>query len=115
MAHVWFQIIGINRDCPVYSSLPDAHAYNSLRFCMNRVKKKRKVIKLWDKAAIENVAFTGRVVCIGYSKEDILFSTKLWVQKALDIRGSRNAVPEDFKQVISYLKSGTIVSKIMVK
>ena len=32
------------------------------------------------------------------------FTTKLFVQKELDIRGSRNAQPEDFQGVIRYLK-----------
>lgn len=58
------------------------------------------------KAAIEIVAFTGRVVCIGYAKEDIPISTKLWVQKELDIRGSRNAAAQDFYAVIEYMKLG---------
>ena len=50
------------------------------------------------------VAFTGRVVCIGYAKQDVSFTTKLFVQKELDIRGSRNAQPEDFEGVIRYLE-----------
>ena len=54
--------------------------------------------------AVEEVAFTGRVVYIGYAKQDVLFSTKLFVQKELDIRGSRNALPEDFEGVIRYLE-----------
>ena len=58
------------------------------------------------KAAIDEVAFTGRVVCIGYAKDEISFLTKLWVQKELDILGSRNATPKDFEDVISLLKSG---------
>ncbi|MDX2444337.1 MAG: zinc-binding alcohol dehydrogenase family protein [Bacteroidales bacterium] len=58
------------------------------------------------KAAIEIVTFTGRVVCIGYAKEDIPLSTKLWVQKELDIRGSRNAAPQDFDAVIEYMRQG---------
>ena len=56
--------------------------------------------------AVEEVAFTGRVVCIGYAKVDIAFQTKLFVQKELDIRGSRNAMPSDFRAVIHYLTSG---------
>ena len=32
------------------------------------------------------------------------FCTKYFVQKELDIRGSRNALPEDFDGVIRYLK-----------
>jgi threonine dehydrogenase-like Zn-dependent dehydrogenase len=54
--------------------------------------------------AVNEVAFCGRVICIGYSKKDVEFTTKLFVQKELDIRGSRNALPEDFDGVIRYLK-----------
>ena len=57
--------------------------------------------------AVNEVAFTGRVVCIGYAKSDVTFQTKLFVQKELDIRGSRNATPEDFRGVIRYLERGT--------
>jgi len=57
--------------------------------------------------AINEVAFTGRVVCIGYAKTDISFETKNFVQKEIDIRGSRNAMPEDFRAVMEYLKRGT--------
>ena len=54
--------------------------------------------------AIEEVAFTGRVVFIGYAKTEVAFQTKLFVQKELYIRGSRNALPEDFRAVIHYLQ-----------
>ncbi len=54
--------------------------------------------------AVDEVAFTGRVVCIGYAKTDISFQTKLFVQKEMDIRGSRNATPEDFRAVVRYLE-----------
>ncbi|MDR0385188.1 MAG: zinc-binding alcohol dehydrogenase family protein [Prevotellaceae bacterium] len=57
--------------------------------------------------AIDEVAFTGRVVCIGYAKTEIAFDTKYFVQKELDIRGSRNAMPEDFRAATEYLKRGT--------
>ena len=57
--------------------------------------------------AIEEVAFTGRVVFIGYAKTAVEFQTKLFVQKELDIRGSRNATPSDFRAVINYLKRGS--------
>lgn len=57
--------------------------------------------------AINEVAFTGRVVCIGYAKTEIAFETKYFVQKELDIRGSRNAMPEDFRAVMEYMKRGT--------
>lgn len=58
------------------------------------------------KAAVDEVAFTGRVVCIGYAGIEVSFATKLFVQKEIDIMGSRNATPEDFRAVISYLESG---------
>ena len=57
--------------------------------------------------AVNEVAFTGRVICIGYAKSDVTFQTKLFVQKELDIRGSRNAMPSDFRAVIRYLEKGT--------
>ena len=56
--------------------------------------------------AVDSVAFTGRVVCIGYSKSDVTFETRLFVQKELDIRGSRNAEPSDFRAVIRYMDRG---------
>ncbi len=54
--------------------------------------------------AVDEVAFTGRVVCIGYAKAEVSFQTKYFVQKELDIRGSRNAQPSDFRAVIHYLQ-----------
>ena len=68
--------------------------------------------------AVSEAAFTGRVVCIGYAKADVSFQTKLFVQKELDIRGSRNALPSDFRAVIRYLERGTcpvdaLVSKVV--
>ena len=59
------------------------------------------------RTAVEEVAFTGRVVCIGYAGTEVAFATKLFVQKELDILGSRNATAEDFEHVISYLGKGT--------
>jgi threonine dehydrogenase-like Zn-dependent dehydrogenase len=58
------------------------------------------------RAAVEEVAFTGRVVYIGYAKEPVAYETKLFVQKELDILGSRNALPEDFRAVIEMIREG---------
>ena len=67
-------------------------------------------------AAIESVAFSGRVVCIGYAKDDIAFATKLFVQKELDILGSRNACISDFHDVMGFLKKNKLpVDKIVTK
>ncbi|HEY1987026.1 MAG TPA: zinc-binding alcohol dehydrogenase family protein [Terracidiphilus sp.] len=57
------------------------------------------------RAAVEEVAFTGRVVYIGYAKEQVAYETRLFVQKELDILGSRNALPEDFRDVIRMLEA----------
>jgi 2-desacetyl-2-hydroxyethyl bacteriochlorophyllide A dehydrogenase len=57
------------------------------------------------RAAVEEVAFTGRVVYIGYAKEHVAYETRLFVQKELDILGSRNAQPEDFREVIRMLEA----------
>jgi len=64
--------------------------------------------------AINEVAFTGRVVCIGYAKTEIAFETKYFVQKELDIRGSRNAMPEDFRAVMEYLKRGICPKEALI-
>jgi 2-desacetyl-2-hydroxyethyl bacteriochlorophyllide A dehydrogenase len=56
------------------------------------------------RAAVEEVSFAGRVVYIGYAKEPVSYETKLFVQKELDVLGSRNAQPEDFHAVIRLLE-----------
>lgn len=56
------------------------------------------------RCAIDEIAFSGRVVFIGYAKTEISFQTKLFVQKELTIRGSRNAMPEDFRAVIKWME-----------
>jgi threonine dehydrogenase-like Zn-dependent dehydrogenase len=63
-------------------------------------------LPLTFRAAVEEVAFTGCVVYIGYTKEPVSYETRLFVQKELDILGSRNALPEDFQAVIRMLEAG---------
>ena len=53
--------------------------------------------------AVEEVAFAGRVVYIGYASEPVAYETRLFVQKELDILGSRNAQPADFRAVMAML------------
>jgi threonine dehydrogenase-like Zn-dependent dehydrogenase len=55
-------------------------------------------------AAVTEVAFAGRVIYIGYAKEPVAYETRLFVQKELDVLGARNAMPNDFRQVISMLE-----------
>lgn len=66
-------------------------------------------------SAVEEVSFAGRIVYIGYAKEDISFTTKLFVQKELTIRGSRNAMSEDFEAVIGRIKGGFNVEPFITK
>ncbi|MCI1648391.1 MAG: zinc-binding alcohol dehydrogenase family protein [Bacteroides sp.] len=64
--------------------------------------------------AISEAGYTGRVVCIGYAKSEILLQTKFFVQKELNIYGSRNAMPQDFRAVIHYLEKGNnLVDKLI--
>ncbi|MDP9170545.1 MAG: zinc-binding alcohol dehydrogenase family protein [Acidobacteriota bacterium] len=67
--------------------------------------------------AVEEVAFTGRVIYIGYAKEPVAYETRLFVMKELDILGSRNALDE-FGTVIEALRGGrfpvgSIVSRVV--
>jgi threonine dehydrogenase-like Zn-dependent dehydrogenase len=57
------------------------------------------------RSAVEEAAFTGRVVYIGYAKAPVEYETKLFVQKELDILGSRNSAGE-FSEVIEMLEAG---------
>jgi threonine dehydrogenase-like Zn-dependent dehydrogenase len=57
------------------------------------------------RAAVEEVAYTGRVVYIGWSKEHVTYETRSFVHKELDILGSRNALPENFRDVIRMLEA----------
>jgi threonine dehydrogenase-like Zn-dependent dehydrogenase len=58
------------------------------------------------RAAVDTVAVAGRVVYIGYAKQPVSYETRLFVQKELDILGSRNALPADFREVIAMLEAG---------
>ncbi len=56
------------------------------------------------RSAVEEVSFTGRVVYLGYAKEPVSYESRFFVQKELDIVGSRNAAPEDFRATIEMLQ-----------
>lgn len=55
-------------------------------------------------AAVDIVAFSGRIVYVGYSKAPVTYDTKYFNLKELNIYGSRNASREDFDTVISALE-----------
>jgi threonine dehydrogenase-like Zn-dependent dehydrogenase len=60
------------------------------------------------RSALVFAGFSGRVACIGYAPSDVSLPTKLIVQKELDVRGSRNALPDDFRAVIACLKRNAL-------
>ncbi len=57
------------------------------------------------RGAVEEVAYAGRVVYIGWAKEQIAYETRHFVHKEMDILGSRNAQPEDFRAVLKMLQA----------
>ena len=57
--------------------------------------------------SVEGAGYLVDLPGYGYAKTDVSFQTKFFVQKELDIRGSRNAMPSDFRAVIHYLERGT--------
>ncbi|GAB4022133.1 zinc-binding alcohol dehydrogenase family protein [Spirosoma koreense] len=57
------------------------------------------------RAAVEEVAYTGRVVYIGYAKKPVDYNTGVFVRKEIEILGSRNCLGE-FPEVIDYLEKG---------
>jgi threonine dehydrogenase-like Zn-dependent dehydrogenase len=57
------------------------------------------------RAAVDEAAFTGRVVYIGYAKTPVEYETRMFVQKELDVLGSRNCLG-DFPRVIAALEAG---------
>ncbi len=65
--------------------------------------------------AIDEVAYTGRVVYVGYAKEPVTYETRFFLLKELDIMGSRNALNE-FGTVIQMLQQGKFpIEKIISK
>jgi len=71
------------------------------------------------RACVEEVCFTGRVVYIGYAKAPVEYESRFFVQKELDILGSRNCDADvDFPAVIKMLEKGEfpvddVVSRIV--
>jgi len=63
--------------------------------------------------AIEAVAFAGRVVYVGYAKEEVAYDTHLFVFKELDVMGSRNALLV-FPVVIQMLEARAMPFKDMI-
>ena len=66
--------------------------------------------------AINLAGFAGRVVYVGYAKEDVVYKTHLFNLKELDIYGSRNATAANFSDVIKYLETlGELAENLISK
>jgi threonine dehydrogenase-like Zn-dependent dehydrogenase len=71
------------------------------------------------RAAVDEVAYTGRVVCIGYAKKPVEYETGMFVRKEIEIYGSRNCEKDvDFPCAIKYLEKGVfpvddVISRIV--
>ncbi|MEI6387346.1 MAG: alcohol dehydrogenase catalytic domain-containing protein [Spirochaetota bacterium] len=66
------------------------------------------------RACVEAAAFAGRAIYIGYAKEPVSYETRLFVQKELDIRGSRNALREDFEAAAAWLLADSSRAELLV-
>ncbi|MFB6247391.1 MAG: zinc-binding alcohol dehydrogenase family protein [Salinibacter sp.] len=66
------------------------------------------------RSAVEEVAFGGRVVYLGYVGEPVTYDPTPFVKKELDIRGSRNARRDNFREVIDFLGDGSFPVDRMV-
>jgi 2-desacetyl-2-hydroxyethyl bacteriochlorophyllide A dehydrogenase len=64
--------------------------------------------------AIDLACFAGRVVYIGYAKAPVTYQTQLFNLKELDILGSRNALPADFRAVIGYLEGAGMQADALI-
>lgn len=64
--------------------------------------------------AIDLAPFTGRVVYVGYAKQEVSYDTTLFNLKELDISGSRNATRTDFETVITFVEEHPHVAEQLI-
>jgi len=64
--------------------------------------------------AVEEVASAGRVVYLGFARDEVNYDSRLFVLKEIDILGSRNALPADFREAIRMLETGRFPVKSAV-
>jgi 2-desacetyl-2-hydroxyethyl bacteriochlorophyllide A dehydrogenase len=57
--------------------------------------------------SVDYVAYSGRIVLVGWPKADVLMATALFTKKELDVRGSRNSF-QDFPESIDLVANGKI-------
>ncbi len=63
---------------------------------------------------IDCAAFAGKVILIGNGKKETTFLHSILLKKELNVFGSRNSYPEDFKAVIELISSGKVDVNEMV-
>ncbi|MCR5671694.1 MAG: zinc-binding alcohol dehydrogenase family protein [Butyrivibrio sp.] len=63
---------------------------------------------------IDCAAFAGKIILIGNGKKETTFLHSILLKKELNVFGSRNSYPEDFKEVIDLLASGAVDVNAMV-
>ncbi|OSP53462.1 sorbitol dehydrogenase [Pseudoruegeria sp. SK021] len=66
------------------------------------------------RSAVDLASFAGRVVYVGYAKEEVSYNTSLFNLKELDIMGSRNATRSDFEEVISFLEAHPTLGDMLI-
>lgn len=59
-------------------------------------------------AALQYVAQTGALVYVGITTEQVSFSHPALHKPEMTIKGSRNALPADFRRIISLIEDGTV-------
>ena len=57
---------------------------------------------------IDCAAFAGRIILIGNGKKETTFLHSILLKKELNVYGSRNSYPSDFKDVIDLIASGRV-------
>ena len=60
------------------------------------------------KHCLDYVAYSGKIVFIGLFQGDFQFHDPYFHKKEMTIMSSRNALPEDFKQIIGLMESGQL-------
>lgn len=65
-------------------------------------------------SCIDSAAFGGRVVLIGISKHNLDFNFTMIQKKELNVFGSRNALREDFQEVIEVVKSKAVDLQMII-
>ena len=58
--------------------------------------------------ALNYVAHTGRLVYVGITTGDVSFPHPLLHRPEMALKGSRNALPKDFRRIINLIEDGTI-------